>query len=113
MKTAKTLSLTYSLGLAIGKGAKISAVVWDGPAFKAGLTVGQEIVAVNGTPYTDDAMNDAVTAAKGGTAPIRLTVKTDTRVRDIDVRWNGGHRYPKFEKIGTGDGALDKLLAAR
>jgi predicted metalloprotease with PDZ domain len=113
MKAAKTLSLTYSLGLAIGKGAKISAVVWDSPAFKSGLTVGQEIVAVNGTPYTDDALNDAVTAAKGGTAPIRLTLKTDTRVRDVNVQWNGGHRYPKFEKIGTGEGPLDRLLAPK
>jgi predicted metalloprotease with PDZ domain len=114
MKVNKVLSLQYSLGLVVGKGAKISAVVWDGPVFKAGLTVGQEIIAVNGVPYTDDAMKAAITAAKGGTAPIRLTMKTETRVRDVNIQWNGGLRYPKFEKAaGAPDGPLDKLLAPR
>lgn len=114
MKTNKILSLQYSLGLAVGKGAKISAVVWDSPAFKAGLTVGQEIIAANGVAYTDDAIKAAITAAKGGTAPIRLTVKAETRVRDVNVQWNGGLRYPKFEKAaGAPDGPLDKLLTPR
>ena len=88
-------------------------MMWDGPAFKAGLAVGQEIVAVNGVPYTDDVIKAAVTAAKGGKDPIRLTVKTDSLVRDVTIMWNGGLRYPRFEKTGTGDGPLDRLLAPR
>jgi predicted metalloprotease with PDZ domain len=111
MKSSKTLSLTYSLGLTMSK-AKISAVVWDSPAFKAGLTTGQEIVAVNGVPYSDDAIKAAITAAKGGKDPIRLTLKTETRVRDVAVQWNGGLRYPRFEKVPeAADGPLDRLLA--
>ena len=114
MKTNKILALQYSLGLVIAKGAKISVVIWESPAFKAGLTVGQEIIAVNGVPYTDDAMKAAIIAAKTGTAPIRLTMKTETRVRDVNIQWNGGLRYPKFEKAaGAPDGPLDKLLAPR
>jgi predicted metalloprotease with PDZ domain len=113
MKANKYLDLSYSLGLNVGKEAKINAVVWEGPAYKAGLTVGQTIVAVNGVAYTDDAMKAAVTAAKGGSAPIRLTVKAGTRVRDVAVSWNQGLRYPQFVKTGTGETPLDKLLAAR
>ncbi len=113
MKANKFLDLIYSLGLNVAK-AKISAVQWDGPAFKAGLTVGQEIVAVNGVPYTEDALKAAVTAAKGGKDPIRLTIKTDDRVREVPVQWNGGLRYPRFEKIaGAGDGPLDRLLSPK
>ncbi len=112
-KSGKYTDLIYSLGINVAK-AKITAVLWEGPAFKAGLTVGQEIVAVNGVPYTEDAIKDAVKAAKGGTAPIRLTMKTDTTVRDVNVTWNGGLRYPKFEKAaGAPDGPLDRLLAPR
>ena len=113
-KARKIQDLTYSLGLSIGKEAKIGTVQWDGPAFKAGLTVGQQILAVNGATYSDEIVKEAITAAKGGSAPIRLTIKDDDRVRDVDVRWNGGLRYPHFEKAaGAGEGALDKLLAAR
>jgi predicted metalloprotease with PDZ domain len=113
MKAGKNLDLTYSLGINVAK-SKITQVQWEGPAFKAGLTVGPEIIAVNGVPYTDEALKNAVTAAKGGTAPVRLTLKTDTLVRDVDVSWNGGLRYPRFEKAqGAPDGPLDKLLAPR
>ena len=113
MKANKYLDLSYSLGLNVGKEAKINALVWEGPAYKAGLTVGQTIVAVNGVAYTDDAMKAAVTAAKGGSAPIRLTVKAGTRVRDVAISWNEGLRYPQLTKTGTGETPLDKLLAAR
>ncbi len=113
MRASKFLDLTYSLGINIAK-AKITTVQWDGPAFRAGLTVGQDVIAVNGTPFTEDALKAAVTAAKGGTAPIRLTVKTDTLVRDVNVMWAGGLRYPRFDKAaGAPDGPIDKLLAPR
>lgn len=113
MKVGKTLDLTWSLGMTVGKAAKVSAVVWEGPAYDAGVAVGQELVAVNGTPYTDDMLRDAITAAKGTATPIRLTLKNEFRVRDVTIQWNGGHRYPRLEKTGTGDGALDRLLAAK
>ncbi len=112
-KTAKYSDFIYSLGINVAK-AKLVAVQWGGPAFKAGLSVGQEIVAVNGVPYSDDVLKAAVTAAKGSTAPIRLTMKTDALVRDVAVTWNGGLRYPRFERAaGAADGPLDRLLAAR
>lgn len=113
MKERKYLDLIYSLGLNVGKEAKIASVLWDGPAFKAGLTTGQSIVAVNGVAYTDDVLRDAVTATKGGNQPIRLTVKRGTQVHDVSIAWNGGLRYPHFVKTGKGDGALDRLLAPR
>jgi predicted metalloprotease with PDZ domain len=113
MKARKYVDLTYSVGLDVGKEAKITSILWDGPAYKAGLTVGQTILAVNGVAYTDDAITAAVTAAKGGSAPIRLTVKAGTRVRDVGILWTDGLRYPRFVKTGAGETPLDKLLAPR
>jgi predicted metalloprotease with PDZ domain len=111
-KRSKELSLTYSLGGTIAKG-KLTSVVWDGPLFNAGLTIGTEILAVNGTAYTDDAMKEAVSAAKGGTDPLHLIVKLGVRVHEVAVTWAGGLRYPRLEKIGTAQGSIDHLLAPR
>lgn len=114
----KSLDLNYSLGITVSKPAgatvsKIGTVMWDGPAYKSGLTVGQELVAVNDRPYSDEALTDAVKAAKGGRDTIRLTTKSQGLIKTYDIRWNGGLRYPHLVKIGKADGPLDKLLAPR
>lgn len=110
-KRANEANLTYSLGMTVGKNGHVNTVLWDGPAFKAGLTTAAEIIAVNGRTYSDEILRDAIAAAEGGKDPIRLIVKSGKRVREVLVSWNGGHRYPRLEKIGNGNGSLDRLLA--
>ncbi len=110
-KRAKQLDLSYSLGMTIGKDRHLNSVIWGSPAFDAGLTTAAEIIAVNGTAYTDDIMRAAVTQAKTDMLPIHLNVRTGTRVRDVDLQWTGGLRYPRLEKTGTGESGLDRLLS--
>lgn len=112
-KRASEVNLSFSLGMVIGKGGHLSQVIWDGPAFNAGLTTAAEIVAVNGRTYSEEVIRDAIVAAKGGRDPIRLIVKSGSRVREVPVQWNGGPRYPRLEKAAGGEGSLDRLLAPR
>ncbi len=112
-KSREAADFTYSLGISVGKEAKIASVLWGSPAFDSGLTVGQTIVSVDGHSYSEEVLKDAVVAAKGGNVPIRFVVKRGEDVRSYDVRWNGGLRYPRFEKVGKGIGPLDRLLAPR
>lgn len=110
-KRSGEINLTYSLGMTLSKNGHLSSVLWDGPAFKAGLTTAAEIVGVNGRTFSEDVIKDAIAAAEGGKEPLRLIVKTGKRIRPVDISWNGGHRYPRLERIGSGDGSLDRLLA--
>jgi predicted metalloprotease with PDZ domain len=103
--------LAYSLGFAINKTNAVSAVRWGGPAFEQGLRIGDELVAVNGTPVTVDALKKAVTAAKGTKDPIKLLLKLDGAYREIAIDYHGGLRYPRLEKTGSGEAGLDRLLA--
>lgn len=112
-KSRKSADFTYSLGLAVGSEAKISSVIWGSPAFETGLTVGQTILSVDGKTYSEDALKESVTAAKGGNRPIRLIIKRGEEVRTYDLKWNGGLRYPRFVKTGQGEGPLDQLLKPR
>jgi predicted metalloprotease with PDZ domain len=104
--------LSYSIGLVLGKSG-ISSVVWDGPAFKAGMTTADEIVAVNGRAYSADALVDAVKAAKGTKVPIGLTLKRDDRYREVTIDYHDGLRYPHLVKTVEGEAGLDKLLQPR
>ena len=112
-KRSTATDLSFSLGLSADKDGKITNVQWGGPAFAAKLTIGQTIVAVDGKTFSGDAIKTAVTAAKGGTRPIRLTVKRDDTVREVPVNYAGGLRYPRLVKVGKGDGPLDLLLRPR
>lgn len=109
-KRSGETNFNYSLGMSVGKSGHVSSVIWDGPAFKQGLTTAAELLAVNGRAFSDEALRDAIVAAEGGKDPIKLIVRSGRLVREVAIQWNGGLRYPRLEKIGVGETSLDRLL---
>ncbi len=103
----------YSLGFGVDKDGKLVAVQWGSPAFAAALRAGDELIAVGQRAYSDDVLKEAITAAKDGKTPIRLTVKRDEAVRVYAIPYSGGLRYPHLVKTGKGQGPLDLLLKPR
>lgn len=109
----KYIDLTYSGGLSVGNDGKVESVLWDSPAFNAGITVGSRIVAVNGRDFNADALKRAIKNAAGNGAAPQLLVHDGDMFRTVSLDWHGGLRYPRLEKIGKGPGTLDALLAPR
>jgi predicted metalloprotease with PDZ domain len=107
------VNVTYSIGLSVAKDGEATAVIWDSPAFKAGMDVGTVIQAVNGTAYSGDVLKAAIVAAQTSKEPIKLLVKSGPRYREVAIDYHGGPRYPRLQKIGTGETGLDKLLMPR
>ncbi|SBV38477.1 hypothetical protein XTGART10_0041 [Xanthomonas translucens pv. graminis] len=93
--------------------ASINDVVWDGPAFKAGISSGATLLAVNGQEYTRDALKQAITEAKGGTAPIVLTLKFQGGVRSVEVNYHDGLQYPHLVRVDGTPDSLSQIIAAR
>lgn len=106
--------LMFGIGLeATGEG-ELRDVLWDGPAFRAGLAPGMTLVAVNGRAWSSAAIKDAIRAAAAeGAAPIRLLVKDFDRYRTLEVNYRGGLRYPRLERIRGRHDTLRKLHAPR
>jgi len=109
----KTQVLDFSIGFAVGADGTLSSVDWDGPAFKAGLTAGTQIVAVNGDAYEADGLKDAITAARKSAAPIQLLVKENNQYRTVAVDYHDGLRYPHLTPSDGQPKRLDDILAAR
>lgn len=109
----RQVDLTYSLGLTLNREARITAVLWDGPGFKAGLTVGDQILAVNGIAYDSERLKEAITAAKGGKEPITLIVKDGDHFRVVPIAYNGGLRYPRLERITGKPDLLSEIYRPR
>jgi predicted metalloprotease with PDZ domain len=109
----KITDLLFSLGVILDKKGVATEVMWDGPAMKAGVTVGTEIVAVNGNAYDADDLKDVITDAKANNAPIQLLLKDSDQYRTVSVNYHGGLRYPHLERLPGTPALLDDLLAPR
>ncbi len=110
----KVTHLGYSLGFTIGAGGLLSEVAWDGPAFKAGLTQGVTLVAVNSESYDADKLKDAIkAAAKPGAVAIELLIKDGDRYRTVKIDYHNGLRYPRLERVAGTSARLDEILTAR
>jgi predicted metalloprotease with PDZ domain len=108
----RNVDFTYSIGLTLNRDGELTAVQWDGPAFKAGLTVGGKLLAVNGIAYDADRLKEAITAAKTG-APLTLIVKTGDHFRTVQIDYRGGLRYPRLERIPNTADRLSAIYAPR
>jgi predicted metalloprotease with PDZ domain len=109
----KITDLSFSIGVAIGKDGVLTDVAWDGPAFKAGLTAGTQIVAVNADAYDADGLKEAIRAARGTSGPIALLVKDNDRFRTVAIDYHDGLRYPHLEPVAGAKASLDDILRAR
>ena len=110
---AKAALLTYSIGATVTDAGVVGDVVWDSPAFNAGLAPGMTVIAADGREYKSDRLKEVVAGSKDSKAPITLLVKNFDRVMPISIDYHGGALYPALERIpGTRDG-LSALWKAR
>jgi predicted metalloprotease with PDZ domain len=112
-KRRKVTDLTFSLGLIVDKENKLTGVLWGGPAHSAGLTVGTQIVAVDGVAYESDRLKELVSDAKKNSAPIEFLVKNGDRYSTLSVDYHEGLRYPHLERDVSVPARLDEILAPR
>ncbi len=109
----KSVDLTYSIGMVLDKDGSMADVAWDGPAFRAGLIQGTQIIAVGGVAYDADLLKAAITAATDPAKPVELLVKSGERYRTVKLTYQGGLRYPRLEPIVGAPARLDDIYAAR
>ncbi|NII12262.1 M61 family metallopeptidase [Oleiagrimonas sp. C23AA] len=102
--------LTYSLGISPNGKGHMGDVLWNSPAFKAGLAPSMTIVAVNGADYSPERLTDAVKAAKDDKASITLLVKSFDQYKTVQIDYHGGLKYPHLERIKGKPDYLSQVL---
>ena len=109
----KITDLTYSLGMIVAAEGRLADVLWEGPAYKNGLTVGTQIIAVNGVAFDADRLKTAIKDAKTASAAIELLVKNGDRFRTVKIDYHDGLRYPHLERDENAPARLDQILTPR
>ena len=104
----------FSLGLSIASDeGKVNEVLWEGPAYRAGIAKDMQVVAVNGIAYKAERLQRAISAAKPGGQPIELLLRQGESYRSVRIDYREGLRYPHLERIGGTPDRLQRLLAPR
>ena len=110
-KDGGATNLQASLGLAVTDDGTVKALAWNGPAFRAGLSLGARLETVNGERFTPAALQAAVRDA--ATQPLRLTARLDGETIAVAIDYHGTLRYPRLERIPGAPDRLDALLRGR
>jgi predicted metalloprotease with PDZ domain len=107
---SKSANFQYSLGFSVGADGKLEAFQWEGLGFKAGLSGGSTLVAVNGRAYKPELLRAAVTAAKTSKEPINLLVKKGNLYQTYAFDYHDGLKYPRLERISATPDRLEAIL---
>lgn len=107
----KNRNFDFSVGFSVNPKGVLTGVEWGSPAYKAGLTADDTLVALNGMAFDADDLADAIQQAKdNATAPLSLLVRSGDRFRTVVLTYHGGLRYPHLERIANTPDMLATIL---
>ncbi len=107
----KVASFRHSVGFIVRDADNtLAEVTWGRAAYKAGLTEGMTVLAVNGAAYTREILEDAIRGAQASDSPIELIVRVADRFRVVRVDYHEGLRYPHLERNPRVPARLDEIL---
>ena len=81
--------------------------------FKAGLTSGTQVVAVNDIAFDGDKLKAVVQAAKNNGPLPEFLIRQGDLYRSVRIDYRGGLRYPHLERIPGTDALLHDILEKR
>jgi predicted metalloprotease with PDZ domain len=115
-KARKHVDRMDSIGVVIGNDddnkGKLIDVLWQGPAFAAGLAPAMKIVAVDGESYSPERLDDAIKAAESDKSPIELLVQNVDYFTTYKLDYHDGPKFPKLVR-GSGPDRLSLIGKAR
>lgn len=111
---------SYSVGLVIARDntpnsehGDIIDVLWDGPAFKAGLVPGMRILKINGENFESGQLANAIQDAQKKQSELILTVSDQDQITQLSIPYTEGLRYPHLIPVAGQEDRLEKLIKAR
>ena len=99
---SRTIEATFTLGMRVsiegGESGSLADVIPGTPAADAGLAPGMKIVSVNGTPFSQQALSDAIRETQGNRKAIVVVAQNSGFTRTYEIQYHGGDRYPHLER---------------
>jgi len=111
--SGRGVNAMFSVGLFLDGEGKVEDVLWNGPAFRAGLAPGMKLVAIDGRRYSAAVLRQEIVQAQKSGKPMEIMAEGDGVTQLYAVDYDGGLKYPHLERApGTTD-YLQQILAPK
>jgi predicted metalloprotease with PDZ domain len=100
----------YSIGLMLKNDGTVEDSVVTKPAYKAGISPGMKVVAVNGHNFSPQLLRMALKAGTTSSEPLRLLVLNDDYYKTITIDYHGGEKFPHLVRETGRPDLLDQML---
>ena len=107
------IDLRHSLGLRVADDGELLDVVWDGPAFAAGLARDMTLVAIDGEAFSRTRLERAITRAQRDGRALELLMRQADTYRTHRIDYRDGLRQPRLARIAGTPDRLSAILAPR
>jgi predicted metalloprotease with PDZ domain len=109
----KGINEMNSVGLFLDKDGKVVDVLWDGPAFKAGLAPDMKLVSVNDRIYSTQVLREEISKAQQSRQPLQVRAQADGADNLHTIHYDGGLKYPHLIRAQGARDYLKEILAPK
>jgi predicted metalloprotease with PDZ domain len=109
----KGINAMPTIGVFLHGDGNVVDVLWDGPAFKAGLAPGMKLAAINDRPFSASVLREEIVGARQSKKPLRLRMEHDGASELHAVQYDGGLKYPHIVRVPGKIDYLQQILAPK
>ena len=106
----KFVDARFSIGLALDDKGGIHDVIYDSPAWKAGIAPGTTLVAVNGRKFDPDLLRDDLKAGKGNGLNLELLVMNGDYYKTFTLHYHDGEKYAHLVRDESKPDMLSEII---
>ncbi|MGC1781631.1 MAG: M61 family peptidase [Acidobacteriaceae bacterium] len=111
--SSKGVNAMFSVGLFLDNQGQVKDVLWNGPAFKAGLAPRMKLVAIDGHPYSTSVLRSEIAQAQQSKKPLQISATSDGVTQLYTVHYDGGLKYPHLVRVPGKTDYLKQILAPK
>ena len=101
---------SYSIGLLLKDDGTVEDSIVTKPAYKAGISAGMKVIAVNGRQFTPQVLRLALKGGMKSTEPLRLLVLNDDYYKTCTIDYHGGEVFPHLVREAGRPDLLGEIL---
>ena len=109
-KVRNAVDARFSIGLALDDKGGIRDVIYDSPAWKAGVAPGTTLVAVNGRKFNSDILRDALKEGKSNGKNVELLVMNGDYYKTITLNYHDGEKYVHLVRDESKPDVLSEII---